>query len=157
MYSTLLIFPPMSGKYIPKEAIETVTMARIVTSDLSFASIVVPPRTSTRNSQAPTGPLRDVTFSEKSQMVVVSSDNTRGPDPEVHMDEWVDTQVIEIPLTRVASPPQVSYTTTRPPATIIAGTRPVWPLVLAQSLGKMFPLRRIPTFLNAQLVAPAGQ
>jgi hypothetical protein len=62
MYSTLLIFPPMSGKYIPKKAIETVTMARIVTSDLSFASIVVPPRMSTRNSQAPTGPLRDVTF-----------------------------------------------------------------------------------------------
>jgi hypothetical protein len=39
-------------------------------------------------------------------MVTVEREATGGPDPEVHMDDWVYTQTLEVTLERLGSFPQ---------------------------------------------------
>jgi hypothetical protein len=57
-------------------------------------------------------------------MVVVSKDNMGDHDPEVLMGDWTEASVVDIPLTRVDTPPQPqSSTTTGGPATVLAGPK----------------------------------
>jgi hypothetical protein len=103
--------------------------------------------------KTPAGPIREVSFAD--EMVTVERVATQGPDPEVHMDEWVHSRTVDIP---VEDPSVISPTagvTAAAPTTVVAsGSSSQTRVVTSTSAAAPAPL---PVPLTATRTRPPGQ
>jgi hypothetical protein len=149
VFSTLFEFPPRDGKYFPEEALIPVQQARRVTPEVTYVKAlmdlpVVPPTPKTT-----TGPVREVTFSDNT--VSVEKVTTSGPDPEVHMDDWVQT--VELPLEEFPIPSGAGCV---PPTTTVASGSSMPIYVVASSSQAVTVQPTIPGALTATRTRPTG-